>query len=255
MTRALPTCRHQTCLAGGSSYVDRIASELKLAGVNATASAIMNPDAATEIVLTARDLELGLIVMATRGRSGIVRGLLGSVTDRVIHSSPMPVMVVPSDNEHDLAQWTPKSIIVPLDGSELAETALPHVEAIASAASIPITLVRSIPLPITYGADLYGGMSAGLLASAEDESKDARRYLSEVATRLRARGYEVETRIGSGHPRTLISEAAQATESAIVVMSTRGASGLTRWVVGSVADSVIRSSGVPVLVVPPGTGH
>jgi nucleotide-binding universal stress UspA family protein len=239
----------------GARYLERVAAELEGAGVRTTSTAIENPDAASEIVLTARDCGAQLIVMASRGRSGIVRGLLGSVTDRVIHSSPMPVIVVPAENEHDVNQWTPRCLIVPLDGSELAETALPHVEAIASVANIPVTLVRSVPFPVTYGANVYGSMSPGLLAGVEDDDKAARRYLAETATRLRARGHVVGTHVSTGHPRTEIAELAQRMDGAMVVMTTRGASGLTRWVVGSVTDSVIRSSGVPVLVIPPGTGH
>ena len=238
-----------------TSYLDAVVSELNQLGVQADSTVIVNPDAASEIVLTARDREAQLIVMASRGRSGIVRGLLGSVTDRVIHSSPIPVMVVPADVESDAVQWTPRSIVVPLDGSELAESALPHVETIAGVAKIPIILVRSVPFPITYGADMYAGMSTALIASAEEEEEVARQYLAEVATRLRAHGHHVEAHMSAGHPRTEIAAVAQETEDAIVVMTTRGASGLTRWVVGSVADSVIRSSGVPVLIIPPGTGH
>lgn len=239
----------------GAHYLRRVAVELEKVGVRTNCTAIENPDAATEIVLTARDRGVQLIVMASRGRSGIVRGLLGSVTDRVIHSSPIPVMVVPADNEHDASRWAPRCLIVPLDGSELAETALPHVEAIATVAKVPIALIRSVPFPVSYGANVYGSMSPELLAGVEDDDKVARRYLAETATRLRARGHVVETHVSTGHPRTEIAELAQGMDGAMVVMSTRGASGLTRWVVGSVTDSVIRSSGVPVLVIPPGTGH
>ena len=237
-----------------AAYLDAIATELQQLGVQTDSTVVTNPDAASEIVLTARDRDAQLIVMASRGRSGIVRGLLGSVTDRVIHSSPIPVMVVPADDDSDVARWTPRSIIVPLDGSELAESALPHAEMMAGVANIPIILVRSVPFPITYGADMYAGMSTAMIASAEEDEKIARQYLAEVATRLRAHGHHVETHMSAGHPRTEIAAVAQETEDSIVIMTTRGASGLTRWVVGSVADSVIRSSGVPVLIIPPGTG-
>lgn len=238
-----------------TSYLDAVTTELGHLGVDADSAVIVNPDAASEIVLTARDREANLIVMASRGRSGLVRGLLGSVTDRVIHSSPIPIMVVPADDESDMARWTPRSIIVPLDGSELAESALPHAEALAGVAKIPIVLVRSVPFPITYGADMYAGMSTAMIASAEEDENVARQYLAETATRLRAHGHHVETHMSAGHPRTEIAAVAQETDDSIVVMTTRGASGLTRWVVGSVTDSVIRSSGVPVLIIPPGTGR
>lgn len=237
------------------SYLEEVAGELRQSGVHANHAAVFNTDPATEIVLTARDRHLDLIIMASRGRSGLVRGLLGSVTDRVIHSSPIPVMVVPSGDDSATDQWAPKSVIAPLDGSALAETALPHVESISSAANAPITLVRASPFPLTYGGDPYGGLPTGMLAIADEDEREAKRYLVEVATRLRARGRTVETQVGSGHPRSEITRLAQDTDDAMVVMTTRGTSGLTRWVVGSVADGVIRSSGVPVLVVPPSMNY
>ncbi|MDP6273982.1 MAG: universal stress protein [Dehalococcoidia bacterium] len=193
-----------------------------------------------------------LIVMATRERSGLVRRVVGSVTDRVIHSSPIPMMVVPPDNEYDIGQWVPRSIIVPLDGSELAKTALAHAEAVERAAMIPITLVRSVSVPTTFGADSYGGIPSEFPNCAEEDIKAVELYLDEIAIRLRARGHQIGIHVGTGHPPNEICRVSWETENAMVVMTTRGASGLTRWVVGNVADSVIRSSGVPVLVIPPG---
>lgn len=238
-----------------SSYVEGVAKELRQSGVDANCVTLVNPDAATEIVLTARESKSQLIVMASRGRSGLVRGLLGSVTDRVIHSSPIPVMVAPAGDGQGIDQWSPRSVIVPLDGSELAESALPSAESISRAADAVITLMRAVPFPMMYGGDPYGGVSTELIADAGEDEKAAKQYLAEVATRLRARGHEVKTHVGSGHPRSEIAQIAQEMSDAMVVMTTRGASGLTRWVLGSVADGVIRSSGVPVLVIPPGIGR
>ncbi|MDA1258042.1 MAG: universal stress protein [Chloroflexi bacterium] len=244
----------QSARSTAASYLEQLAKDLRETGVHASCATVVNTDPASEIVLTARDRGAQMIVMASRGRSGLVRGLLGSVTDRVIHSSPIPVMVVPADGGHNADGWTPQSIIAPLDGSELAETALPHVESISRAANIPITLVRAVPFPTTYGGDPYGGLPAGLFESAAEDEKEAKRYLSTIATRLRARGRIIETHVSNGHPRSEITQIAQDTSDSIVVMTTRGVSGLTRWVVGSIADSVVRSSGVPVLVIPPTTG-
>ncbi|MFP6595460.1 MAG: universal stress protein [Dehalococcoidia bacterium] len=191
----------------GAAYLMRMADELKKAGVSTNAASIVNPDAATEIVLTARDREAELIVMATRGRSGIIRGVLGSVTDRVIHSSPVPVMVAPVKNNQDVTAWTPGGVIVPLDGSELAESALPYAESIARAGKVPITLVRAVSFPTAFAANTCDGVPMELVTGMEEEEREARRYLSEIATRLRARGHRVETHIGSGHPRSEIAEA------------------------------------------------
>ena len=118
-----PALHYLEGVASGPSWVGQRPGEHILTG-----------EPASEIIAFIRGERTALIVMATRGRSGLTRGLLGSVTDPVTSMSPVPVLVVraesaPPRSEGPLVQ----EVIVPLDGSELSESALPHGAALAEA--------------------------------------------------------------------------------------------------------------------------
>ena len=91
--------------------------------------------AADEILRHAAEKEADLILMATHGRSGVRRWVLGSVADKVLRSAVLPVLLIRAGMPKDAAYetWSGPKMLVPLDGSELAELVLPHVEALASA--------------------------------------------------------------------------------------------------------------------------
>lgn len=120
-------------------------------------------------------------------------------------------------------------IVVPLDGSPLAERALPYAEALARAGGSPLLIVQAAS------------------GSAEDQA-DAERYLTEVAGRL-AGGAEVQTAVLPGDPAGAIAEVIGQRGADLVVLATHGRSGLGRWVYGSVAQALLRQSPAPVLLV------
>ena len=228
---------------GGEAYARREA-ETYLERVEAVARAtegrvtgeIAEGDPASEIIRLARGIKADVIVMATRGRSGLVRGLLGSVTDRVTLGSPVPVLIVRAENAPDTVENAGRiaTVVLPLDGSELAETALPHAATVAEGCGAKVVLL-TVLAP----------------GSSEYESAEATEYLDRVAFRLRPQVREVLPRVVSGDPRAEIVLMAQTGPQSVVVMTTRGASGLSRWVLGSVADGVARTASVPTMVVPP----
>ena len=139
-------------------------------------------------------------------------------------------------------------IIVPLDGSSLAETALPFAEELARRLSLGIVLARVIDT---------GGPYTGLRDDATNVKVDpgiksaALRYLNTLRWKLAEKGQKVRTEVLVGTPAERISNLAEVTADNVVVMTTRGRSGLARLAKGSVTESVIRSSGHPVLVIPP----
>lgn len=190
-----------------------------------------------------------LVAMATHGRSMLGRGVLGSVTDGIIHKSPLPTLVVrpKAPDEHENVS----AILVPLDGSPLAETVLPFVEELAARLSLPVNLLRVASIP--SAAEPY---SAALLAASdldvdEQVEHEAVAYLQDVATRLNAKGLMVAWHVYHGAPIHTIDQIAKATPNTLVALTTHGRSGIKRLVLGSVADAVIRDSGHPILVVPP----
>ena len=191
-----------------------------------------------------------LIAMSTHGRSGMGRWALGSVTDKVLHATANPLLIVRSSDEPTPeSEIAIKSIIVPLDGSELAEQVLPHVVYLAKSLDLSITLLRVTPsvgeyyrlmdLPMPENDNLPEQMDAEALAYLEDQGK-----------KIRHKGVSrVEERLAHGSPAIAIPDLAKEIPNSLVAMTTHGRSGLGRWVLGSVADRVIRHSGGPVLVI------
>ena len=237
--------------SASEKYLIDVAGRLEGAGLEIS-TVTLTGDPAEEIVGHAEREEIDLIAMATRGRSGLVRGLLGSVTDRVIHGTTVPVLIVRPETAAELGGEAPNigQVVVPLDGSEFAEAALPLGQALAKALSARIVLMRSVRYPVAYSAAADPPVEPAEVVSVEELEQDARDYLAPVSERVESDGLPVETRVGSGHPRGQLVALAEEFPESIIVMTTHGASGIKRWVLGSVADGVIRTAPVPTLIIP-----
>lgn len=138
-------------------------------------------------------------------------------------------------------------LLVPLDGSKLAEVALPMATAVAQKFHSKITLVTAVHLPYYVGdgldfAEVYGRISQNM----EDEAKE---YLQQKQKALLALGVRTNLEIVIGQPPAdAILQTAKQQNIDTIVMSTHGRGGLMRWVFGSVADLVLRNAPVPVLL-------
>lgn len=140
-------------------------------------------------------------------------------------------------------------ILVPLDGSELAEIALPHAVAVAKQSGAAVRLLRVLPtLP---PAVLPEGAYLDWEQIQRDAVAEARSYLEQVRGRLAAEGLDVATELRTGEAADVVIETARELGADLIVMATHGRSGLGRWVLGSVADRVVRAAHVPVLLIRP----
>lgn len=141
-----------------------------------------------------------------------------------------------------------KKILVPLDGSKFSECSLEHVKAVAAGCKIPqvlLLMVVEIPLQLLErGEEWRREVEERGRAWAED-------YLAKLANSLKKEGIAAQTAVLSGWPADKILDYADQNQADLIVMSTHGRSGVTRWVTGSVADRVLHHSKVPVLAVPP----
>ena len=137
-----------------------------------------------------------------------------------------------------------KRILLPLDGSALAEQVLPRAVAYAEHFQAELVLLRVLkPLP-EYG------ISASAREYAEKLTRNlASEYLERVAARLRKHGLSVQVVTTEGESYVEIVQFAEANQVDLIVISTRGQSGLSRWLMGSVADRVVRGATAPVLLV------
>ena len=138
---------------------------------------------------------------------------------------------------------------MPLDGSELAEQVLPHAVAVANALGLKATLLR-----VTPSAGDYFRYMDYPPANYEDLSRevddDAVQYLDNINRRIKLEGVaQTEERLIHGSAAFAITDFAKEMPHSLVAMTTHGRSGVGRWVMGSVADRVVRHSGGPVLVV------
>ncbi len=144
-----------------------------------------------------------------------------------------------------------KKILVPLDGSELSESVLNHVVTIATSCHVPEVVLMRVREPLDKSVK---ETLDAKIASQLDEAyhNEAANYLEKIATTLKRKGIAVKVEVLSGKPAEEIIKYSQRSGVDLVIMSTHGRSGVSRWVFGSVADKVVRQTEVPVLIRPAG---
>jgi nucleotide-binding universal stress UspA family protein len=209
------------------------------------------PEALAAHVLASRT---DLVVMTTHGRGPLARAWLGSVADALVRRLTVPVLLVRPDREAPVP--VPRHVLIPLDGSPLAEQAIEPAVGLGSLLGAEYTLFRVIP-PLLPGNWAPGYPTAagyeGLLEQLErlhaQELTEAETYLERVAQGLRERGLHAVTRVAvHEQPAVAILEEAKAHPDGIVAVATHGRGGLPRLFLGSVADKVLRGSSTPVLL-------
>ncbi len=222
---------------------------------------------ASTILRFVEENSIDLIMISTHGRSGIDRWLMGSVAEKVLRGADVPLFLVCATDDCRARSISLNRILVPLDGSELAEKALLYAEHLTKCSSGQITLLYVKPL---QGAATGVGEREAPLAtpprveSTPAQNKDDREisalrihrgqdmttYLGSIADGLGGASIEVETKIEAGHPDQQIIALAEQGSMDLIVMSTHGRTGLNRWAFGSVADRVLHGAPVPILLVP-----
>jgi nucleotide-binding universal stress UspA family protein len=198
----------------------------------------------------ARRNDVDLIVISTHGRSGISRLSLGSVTDSLIRHTTIPVLVVKPPTSYLNPQVIEafKRIVVPLDGSMLAEQILPRVLALAKLEEAEITLLNVL-IPQSYAQREIVDPN---LPWWDKDIAHAQTYLFRVAGRLRRNGVAVTTDIVIGeNVASAIGDFAGRERADLIAIATHGRGGLARMLRGSVADAVMHSSRLSMLVFKP----
>jgi nucleotide-binding universal stress UspA family protein len=207
-------------------------------------------DPAEQILRLAAERQVDLIAMTTHGRGALGRWIFGSVADRVARSSPVPVLLLrPSAGEPQAAAI--RRLVIPLDGSPLAEEALPAARALAARLHLPIHLITVIDILRLIPVEL--GPVVAFDAAVYQETIDqldatATAMLTRVSEHLHRAGLQVSSEVAHGSPFAAIADAVQAGD--LIVMTSHGHSGVRRWLLGSVAEKVVRESPVPVILVP-----
>ncbi|MBI3742697.1 MAG: universal stress protein [Chloroflexi bacterium] len=194
-------------------------------------------------------LKCDVVAMTTRGHAGIGRWIFGSVADKVLHLTSVPLLMVRPIKDAVAAAEPPiRRIVVPLDGSPLAEEVLPHTKALAQAVRAEIALFQVVPFQ-TYAMAVAEAYTYD--PSIDEEMVTwASEYLGKLQDSIQKQGLSATANVRRGDPAAAIIDFAKASPGSLIVMSTHGRSGVGRMVLGSVADRVIRQGGEPVLVLP-----
>jgi nucleotide-binding universal stress UspA family protein len=242
--------------ASARSYLDDVAGTFS--GIPSITATVESGEPAEIIATRAAAEREALIAMATHGLSGGRRWLMGSVAEKVLHQAENNMLLV-RPGEESAGEAALKTVLVPLDGSRLAEAVLPAASALAAAMKMKVVLVRVLPqlyfappdgvLPV-FGANVVNQKRIWDQARAA-----AREYLEGKAEHLRRAGLiNVSSLVidsSAGGAAAEIIDLARRSSDSLVAMSTHGAAGLRRWVLGSITQRVIQYSSDPVLVIRP----
>jgi len=215
---------------------------------------------AEEILRYADKNNCDLILIATHGRSGISRWAMGSVADEVLRESKVPVWLVRAGIPQEIVydKWPKRTMLVPLDGSQLGESVLAHVEALAKqrgAELVDVVLLRVCQPPVTSADYSEAETRLSWEKHVEQEQATAKRasehYLSKVEQKLKGAGIRAQSVVLTGMPADVIIDYANKNPFNLIVMSTHGYSGVGRWYFGSIANKVLHGSSSPIFLVRP----
>jgi len=237
--------------ASAEGYLEKVGSGLKDKGVNIR-SEIRAGTPDEEIVDYAEKGDIGLMVMATHGHSGIGRWALGSVADKVVRATTRPVALIrakdgrPDVREKDMLD----KVLVPLDGSKEGETVIPYIKELASKVKAEVTLLYVM----AQAYHLYTSENGAVQVPYRQEEMEplkasAAGYLEKMASGLKDKGITAIAEIRVGSAAEEIIKLADETRADLVAMSTHGRSGISRWAFGSVADKVLHAGNTPLLLV------
>jgi len=237
-------------------YLDSIAQSVRSRsgkGKNKVSTKIEAGEATENICNLVSKSDIDLIVMTAVSGSGLKVGkLIGSVTDHVCRSVPIPVMLIRPDSRKQPGkneQFFSK-MLVPLDGSELSKMALPIAEELAISLKLQTTLFEMAAMVRLYD-DGSGTADYGILTQFNKLEKDrVTEELNKLQISLKEKGLDVASSVISGFDAAYeIMEICKKKDIDLVVMSTHGRTGLSRWVLGNVAEKILRHGETNLLLV------
>lgn len=239
-----------------ASYLEVSAKELNEEGIKAT-TATSYGDVAEEIVKYANKNKMDLIVMATHGYTRAKQWLFGSVTQKVLYGTEIPVLLIKSKSPEVSGEFN--RILVPVDGSPFSEATLPYVEELTRKTNKEILLLHICEPPVvpSYGShpinptwkkyrdDMWG-----------ETEKLSTNYLNKTMAAMKKKGIKVKSRVikaQSGEVAKTIMQISKEENIDLIVIATQGRTGVSRWVYGSVANRIVGEFSQPILLIRPAT--
>ena len=236
------------------AYLEKRAKELQSLGVKA-GTVIVRGNAADEILDFAEENNISLVIISTHGRTGISRWPLGSISNKVLQKSDIPVLLIRSRNlETVLIERKLQKVLVLLDGSKFSENIIPYAFNLVDGVENEVILFRvsepvQLPDITLYSREFDKEKKEKELTARVEE--EARRYLSEKESALRDKGVKVSSTTQLGKPAETILRYAEENSVSLIALASHGFSGITKWAYGSVAYKIIEGSTKPVLLIRP----
>jgi nucleotide-binding universal stress UspA family protein len=216
------------------AHLAKACGALRSAGVSAHLE-LRQGMAADEILRAARERKADLLAMSTHGRGGVVRMIAGSVAEEVLRKTELPILITrPNIVVHE---W--KRIVVALDGSERSESILPEAVRLARKLDAEVDVLRVAMPTIAAGAG-----EAPVVVPPEDPMP----YLKSVVRGLEKEGIRARAVAFEGRAAHEILAHLEASGASLLCMTTHGRTGLARFLLGSVAEEVVRKAPCPVLL-------
>lgn len=249
--------RHLTGAGEAGAYLGEVSARVLASGVAVDQHVHPNEEdnVAKSIVDHADDLAADLVILATHGGGGARRVLFGSVAQQVLRRGLRPVLLVrPPDGPASQNTVSPElgRFLVPLDGEQAAEAALPLAATLAAAYRAEVVLRRVVPTLSTLGGERATAarlVPTAAAASLDMEEGEAVRYLEDVAARPLLQGLRINASVMRGDPAQTLLDVAARIAVDMIVMATHGRSGLDAVLSGSVASRIAARFLKPLLLV------
>ena len=230
-------------------HMASVVADLRARGVARVGSLVVHGAASEALVATADEFDVDLLVVSSHGESGIRRAVLGSVAEHLVHNAREAAILV---NPPPLAgNDVIRRVLLPLDGSEVSQIAIPHAEHLARSLGADLVLLQVTASEadlLTAGMPIGTPPQPGITVEvaqqvAREQHAEAEAELSVLAGALQARAVPVvDVEVVAGQPADGILSAVDRLNIDIVVMATHGRGGLGRLLLGSVADAVARNT-------------
>jgi nucleotide-binding universal stress UspA family protein len=241
LLRVIPPDASAAMRDDASSYLPKTVGELNYPGH----ISVRLGNTAEQIIALAGEVDNPIIAMTTHGRGGLGRLLYGSVADQALREANCPVLLIRSGTG-PAAEEASRSIMVPLDGSAHVETVLSYALELAGAFAADLWLVRAVETPLVIGDPLW---ALSLNEGYPRMLREAGSYLGTMAERLDSAGVRMRTRVLKGFAEDEILEFGEESKVDLVVMATRGQTGVERLTLRDLAGHLLRPGRTPVLMV------
>jgi nucleotide-binding universal stress UspA family protein len=231
----------------GRALLAQAAAAAKRSGIEAKRCA-MEGDPAENLLREATASECSLIVLGTHGRRGVGRLLIGSTTEAVLRGSDLPVLTIrPGETTAAGTRRCFERVVVGIDDSE------PSDAAVATVCALPAGELRRVVFCSVAGVAIVIGDRTYHEAAMDDFNKEAQRVVERAVAAARAHGIAAEGRVLDGNTEHAVIAAAVQEQADLIVLGSHGRRGMRRFFLGSVAEAIVRTAPVPVLVVRTGS--